>query len=407
MAARDPRDAVITGIGLVSALADGVGDHYRLLNGNERAKPLLDTESYAPYSFHPLVEIDLGTQIPRRGDQRQMENWQRYGTYGAGLALDDAGIKGDEEVLGRTNLIVAAGGGERDPEVDSTIADGIDAAGNRGAFLNEHLMNDLRPTLFLAQLSNLLAGNISLVHHVIGSSRTFMGEELGGAMALDRAHRQIRANQGDIFLVGAANNAGRPDMLLYLALGDCLWSGADVPSVWQRGGQPGGVVSGSMAAFLVIESRAHAEARGARIYAQLDGVIADRGPRDDAQKREKRLNRQRAFLEAKTGNAPIGVISAASGARDAMELERAFLTQLSEERPMAIRGASTVLGHGIEAQMPSSVALAAAALEKGTFFPPFDDSGFEDPIPAPPDVIAVSMWGYWRGEALAIIRAER
>ena len=87
MTARDPRDAVITGIGLVSALANGIEDHYRLLSGNETAKPLLDTESFPPYAFHPLVEIDLSTQIPRRGDQRQMENWQRYGTYGAGLAL--------------------------------------------------------------------------------------------------------------------------------------------------------------------------------------------------------------------------------------------------------------------------------------------------------------------------------
>src|ERR1700734_4050117 len=31
--------------------------------------------------------------------------------------------------------------------------------------------------LFLAQLSNLLAGDISIVHGVTGSSRTFMGEE--------------------------------------------------------------------------------------------------------------------------------------------------------------------------------------------------------------------------------------
>ena len=41
-------------------------------------------------------------------------------------------------------------------------------------------MSDLRPTLFLAQLSNLLAGNISIVHGVTGSSRTFMGEEAAG-----------------------------------------------------------------------------------------------------------------------------------------------------------------------------------------------------------------------------------
>ena len=53
-----------------------------------------------------------------------------------------------------------------------------DAKGNSSpGFLNERLMNDLRPTLFLAQLSNLLAGNIAIVHGVCGTSRTFMGEE--------------------------------------------------------------------------------------------------------------------------------------------------------------------------------------------------------------------------------------
>ena len=45
-------------------------------------------------------------------------------------------------------------------------------------------MSDLRPTLFLAQLSNLLAGNISIVHGVTGSSRTFMGEEAAGVDAV-------------------------------------------------------------------------------------------------------------------------------------------------------------------------------------------------------------------------------
>ena len=34
------------------------------------------------------------SQIPKKGDQRQMEAWQRIGTYAAGLALDSAGIKG-------------------------------------------------------------------------------------------------------------------------------------------------------------------------------------------------------------------------------------------------------------------------------------------------------------------------
>ena len=53
-------------------------------------------------------------------------------------------------------------------------------------------MSDLRPTLFLAQLSNLLAGNISIVHGVTGSSRTFMGEEAAGVDAVRIAAARIR-----------------------------------------------------------------------------------------------------------------------------------------------------------------------------------------------------------------------
>src|SRR5690606_40064028 len=55
-------------------------------------------------------------------------------------------------------------------------------------YLNERLMSDLRPTLFLAQLSNLLAGNIAIVHGVTGCSRTFMGEEASGVDARSEEH---------------------------------------------------------------------------------------------------------------------------------------------------------------------------------------------------------------------------
>jgi len=61
-------------------------------------------------------------------------------------------------------------------------------------------MNDLRPTLFLAQLSNLLAGNIAIVHGVTGSSRTFMGEEPAGVDAARIALARIAAGQSDIAL---------------------------------------------------------------------------------------------------------------------------------------------------------------------------------------------------------------
>ncbi len=45
-----------------------------------------------------------------------------------------------------------------------------------------------------------------------------MGEEIAGVTAFEVAARRIAAGQGDLFLVGAAYNAERKDMLLSLAM---------------------------------------------------------------------------------------------------------------------------------------------------------------------------------------------
>ncbi len=136
-----------------------------------------------------------------------------------GLALDSAGLKGNTELLARTDMIVAAGGGERDIAADTAILSGLPGAEKPEAFLNERLMSDLRPTLFLAQLSNLLAGNISIVHGVTGSSRTFMGEESAGVDAVRIALSRIEAGQSDIALVGGSHNSERPDLLMLYEFG--------------------------------------------------------------------------------------------------------------------------------------------------------------------------------------------
>src|SRR5512132_1424241 len=206
-----PREAWITGIGIVSCLGEGAEAHWQ---GFAERRIKIDAETFAPYLVHPLAPLDLDKQIPKKGDQRQMEPWQRIGTYAAGLALESAGIKGNTEILAHTDMIVAAGGGERDITADTAILSGLPGAEKPDAFLNERLMSDLRPTLFLAQLSNLLAGNISIVHGVTGSSRTFMGEESAGIDAVRIAHSRIGAEQSDIALVGGSYNGERPDLLM-------------------------------------------------------------------------------------------------------------------------------------------------------------------------------------------------
>src|SRR6516225_8571685 len=266
-----PRDVWITGIGIVSCLGEGPEAHWRGLN---EPTPIADVKTFAPYAVHPLCRVDFGKQIPKNGDQRQMEPWQRIGTYAAGLALDSAGLKGHADILGRMDMIVAAAGGERDLGVDGAILSGLAKAADRERFLNERLMNDLRPTLFLAQLSNLLAGNISIVHGVTGSSRTFMGEESAGLDAVRIAHTRIAAGQSDIALVGGAQNAERKEMLMLYEFGAFNLTGAFAP-VWERAAHPGFAL-GSMGAFLVLESAEHAHMRGAKRFARLAAVRAAR-----------------------------------------------------------------------------------------------------------------------------------
>ena len=179
------------------------------------------------------VEVDWNNQIPKRGDQRQMETWQRIGTYTAGLALQDAGIKDDEALCATMDMVVAAGGGERDVTVDKQILAEARVRNDLGTMLNEKLSTELRPTLFLAQLSNLLAGNISIVHKVTGSSRTFMGEEGAGISAIDTAVARIRSGQSTHALVGGAYNSEHPDMLLGYELNGMLKTDGWAP-LWQR-----------------------------------------------------------------------------------------------------------------------------------------------------------------------------
>src|SRR3954452_5507424 len=338
------REALITGIGIVSCLGEGVEAHWQALSD---AQPRADTTTFAPYVVHPIAPLDYDKQIPKKGDQRQMEPWQRIGTYAAGLALEDAGAKGNAELLAKMDMIVAAGGGERDLAVDSAILSGRNKAPSPDAFLNERLMNDLRPTLFLAQLSNLLAGNISIVHGVTGGSRTFMGEESSGVDAIRIAQARIASGQNDIFLVGGAYNAERPDVLLIYEMGGFLWK-HPYRSVWERPAEGGGMILGSGACFLVLESRKHADARGVKPLAAIAGVASDRPRRAPGS-----VASSLTGLAGQLGAKPDVILSGATGVSPITEDERAALRAIAPDAVLHATG--DVIGHTMEGQAPTGV----------------------------------------------------
>ena len=394
----------ITGIGLLSSLGEGVDAHWSALSGSKGAvaKPVLDEENYAPYPVHPLVEVDYATQIKKRGDLRQMEPWQRIGTYTAGLAIADAGLDGNLEILDTMDMIVAAGSGERDAAMDQKVLESTTGENANKGNSNDILKSELRPTLFLAQLSNLLAGNISIVHKVTGSSRTYMGEELAGLASIENAYNRISKGQSDVMLIGGANNAERKDSLLIFELGQNLW-GDEFKSVWERAEQGGGLVQGSVGAFLVLESAEHARARGAKAYAKLSGISSDRCRRDEGQAKDN-LDRQFDELSQNMEKGTLGVMSGASGTAQATSEELSFIEGLEGKgyKP-ATRAYGSMLGHSFEAQMPAGLALAALALSKGEYLEPLDGSGVEASADKAPEQIMVTSVGHWRGEGMALV----
>jgi 3-oxoacyl-[acyl-carrier-protein] synthase II len=392
----DAREVWITGVGIVSCLGEGIDAHWEGF-----ARPSgADTAAFAPYVVHRAIPVDFDKQIPKKGDQRQMEAWQRYGVYAAGLALENAGMKGHAELLARTDMIVAAGGGERDGNVDISVLAGLRTANDHGAYLNQRLMSDLRPTLFLAQLANLMAGNISIVHGVTGSSRTFMGEEQAGVDALRIALARITAGQSDIALVGGAYNAERFDVLLYYVLAKCLTHDRHT-RVWERDAIGGGMELGTIAAFLVLEEKQHAIKRSGKPFARLTSIESDQVKRTPGAITGA-LERMWSGVAQRVKPGNTAVLSGATGVEPITAEERAFLAQ---HPSLAVRATGTHLGHGLEPQFPANMALAAIALRRGQLFPPADESGVEQAMNAPLRQVLVTSIGHRRGEGLALVEA--
>jgi len=387
------REVWITGVGLITCLGEGLEAAWSHLERGDA--PPYDDKSFAPYIVHPLCPLNFDKQIPKKSDQRQMELWQRIGVYTAGLALADAGIAGKPEILDNTDMIVAAAGGERDIPADSAILTGMRKVAERAPFLNERLMSDLRPTLFLAQLPNLLAGNISIVHGVVGSSRTFLGEESAGVDAVRVAQARIAAGQSELTLVGGAYHGTRWDVLLAFELGGVALKNNFAP-VWDRGAE-GGIAFATMGAFLVLESEAHAKVRGARPRARISQVFSDRNARLPGEA-EASLRRQWDVVAPQVDRAHAAVISGAAGLQPATSAELAVLKEIG----LPVRNTGTYIGHGVDTQFMANLGIGCAAIEHGKLFAPTGTGDFGD-SPAGLRQIVVTSVGNWRGEGLVLL----
>jgi 3-oxoacyl-[acyl-carrier-protein] synthase II len=210
---------------------------------------------------------------------------------------------------------------------------------------------------------------------------------------------RILAGQSDIVLVGGANNGERKDMLLLYEFAGLNLKQRFAP-VWERGAEPGFAL-GSLGAFLVVESRAHAERRGARPLARLTSVVSDQSRREPGGISGSLRN---LWAKLPPGLDPehTAIISGATGAEPATSEEHTFLAETSG---LAVRATGTHLGHGVEGQFPMNIALAALAVSRGELFPPTAASALEQPMAGSLRQVVVTGVGHWRGEGVALVEA--
>jgi 3-oxoacyl-[acyl-carrier-protein] synthase II len=200
-----------------------------------------------------------------------------------------------------------------------------------------------------------------------------MGEEASGVDAIRVAHARIASGQNDIFLVGGAYNAERPDVLLIYEMGGFLWKQSYRP-VFERAEAGGGMILGSGACFMVLEAREHAKARGVEPLAAIAGVASDRRRREPGSVTAA-LKGFAADLKAK----PDVVISGATGVARITDEECEAAAAIAGNAALYATG--DLIGHTMEGQTPIGVGLAAALIARG---------GAGEAL--------VTSVGHWRGE---------
>jgi 3-oxoacyl-[acyl-carrier-protein] synthase II len=348
-------DVVISGMGMLSSLG---------VDGSEAWAPCIPGTSVdiaafghnGAFQFLGLSAPNYEEFIPKRADRKLMEDQFLYGCYAAGRALQDALLLNNPELLRSTALYVASDSPDRDASIDAKILD-RDAQSETllaGSAINEIFMSELRPTAFLARIPNLLAGNISIVYGISGTSRTFSGCEAGGVTALDRAVRAVSAGQCERVVVGAALNGSRLELLRWLyAQGRGLTG--PFSNVWTRGREA--ICLGSVAAFFVLETAEGAKLRGISPRARLT-TLGNRSSK--LEQHEETLSRLIYRLPSAALASPNIVITNACGGMLA-EVEAEFWRRRAANGIRAFSSAG-VLGSCLEAEVFAQLALGLSAL---------------------------------------------
>jgi 3-oxoacyl-[acyl-carrier-protein] synthase II len=252
-----PERVVITGIGAVTPVGnDRESTWAALLAGRSGAGPITAFDAGAlPTRIAAEVKgFDPGTVLEGKR-LRRSARFTQFAVAAAREAVADAGLTVDPD---RTGVVINAAVAGFDTIEQATLT-----------------MHDRRlsPYFVASSLTNMPACEVAIDLGVHGPVTASALACASGNYALIEASRLIASGEADVVICGGTD-AGITEVLITgLATMGALSKRNDDPAGASRpfDADRDGFVFGEGSVILVLESKAHAQARGARIYAALAG----------------------------------------------------------------------------------------------------------------------------------------
>ena len=266
------RRVVITGLGIVCPLGAGVQPVWtRLIAGKSGVRSIteFDTDDLncKIAGLIPEGSRDEGLYDPdwalAAKDRRKMDRMIHLALTAAKEALEDADFVADSEAKAeRAGVMVGSGIGGMIELYESSV------------ILHEKGARRMSPFMVPSTIINMASGHISIRNNLKGPNHACVTACATGTHAVGDAARMIALGDADLMVAGGTESAVCRLGMGGFAAARALSSGYnDQPEQasrpWDKGRD--GFVMGDGAGMLILESLEHAQARGARIYAEIIG----------------------------------------------------------------------------------------------------------------------------------------
>ncbi len=260
----------ITGMGAISPLGNtALATWAAMCAGTSGIGPIthFDTEGFSVKVAAEVKGFDANAYFGKR-EAKHLDPNVQFALAASDEAMHDAGLDVQGAIAcERLGVYVGSGVGGMTTLVENVLT--INDRGPRRA----------SPYMIAMMISNMAAGNIAIRHGACGPTLPVVTACATSAHAIGEAFRAIKHGYADAILAGGAEASIIPESIAGFAACRALTTNPDPATACRPfDAHRDGFVMGEGACVLVLESMAHAEARGAHIYAEVVGY----GNTDDA-----------------------------------------------------------------------------------------------------------------------------